>query len=245
MLPETPLVPDLSRASLVDSVAHRHEFDELTWVASGACTLVIAGRRWRTDTETALLIPAGVEHVVIPRPDSLVFPLLFEEGLASGPAPVAVRRSPALDSCARVLLQSGLATERALAAARATLRSLVTAAVGADAEAPVLPQDERARRVATTLLEHPATPLGLEEWARTVHTSGKTLQRCFRRDTGMTFPQWRSNARLSIALQRLDRGDAVASVARGVGFGTTSAFIAAFRRRYGVTPGAYRARVSP
>ncbi|NQX26096.1 helix-turn-helix transcriptional regulator [Microbacteriaceae bacterium VKM Ac-2854] len=108
----------------------------------------------------------------------------------------------------------------------------------------MLPQDERARQVATTLLEHPATPFGLEEWARTVHTSGKTLQRCFRRDTGMTSPQWRTSARLSVAVRRFDRGEAVAAVARSVGFATTSAFITAFRRRYGVTPGTYRARVS-
>lgn len=234
----------LSRAELVDRAEYCHEHDELTWVAAGSCTLLIESRRWQIGMDTALVVPAGVPHTVLPRPDSLVFPLIFPEGLTSAASPAVIDRTAVLDANVRVLLQPGLATEESIAAARRAVRDVVTHGLGRPESGLVLPLDSRARQVATTLLAHPASPLRLEDWARTVHTSGKTLQRCFRRDTGMTFPEWRTSARLASALPRLERGDSVTAVAQSVGFASPSAFISAFRRRHGVTPGDYRDRVA-
>lgn len=228
-------------ARLVDRATHRHDEDELTWVVSGSCTLVIGERRWNVDTSRALVVPADREHVVVPRPDSLVFPLFFPEGLAADEAHV-IPRTAELDSCVRVLLQSGIATPRAVAAARSEVIRRVGEAVRRRPEL-VLPTDARARRVAARIVEHPASALRLEDWARVVHTSAKTLQRAFVKETGMTYPRWRLRARLLAARTMLEDGRSVESVARAVGYAGAGAFIAAFRREYGVTPGAHRARV--
>lgn len=234
----------LSRAQLVDRAEYCHEHDELTWVAAGSCTLLIDGRSWRIDGETALLIPAGLVHTVIPRPDSLVFPLIFREGLTSSRSPALIHRTPVLNACARVLLQTGLATPESIAEARSIVRDEVARLAETETPGLKLPLDPRARDVATMLLEHPANPFDLEQWARVVHTSSKTLQRYFRSETGMTFPEWRATARLNVARRRLERGDAVHEVAKGVGYATPSAFIGAFRQLYGITPGAYRDQVA-
>jgi len=45
--------------------------------------------------------------------------------------------------------------------------------------------------------------------------------------------------RLQAALPLLATGEPVANVARRVGYDTASAFVAAFRRETGLTPGAY------
>ncbi len=229
-------------ARLVDRATHRHEEDELTWVISGSCTLVIGERRWNVDTSRALVVPAGREHVVVPRPDSLVFPLFFPEGLAVDDEAHVIPRTAELDSCVRVLLQSGIATARAVAAARSEVIRRVGEAVRRRPEL-VLPTDARARRVAVRIVEQPASALRLEDWARVVHTSAKTLQRAFVKETGMTYPRWRLHARLLAARTMLEDGGSVESVARAVGYAGAGAFIAAFRREYGVTPGAHRARI--
>ncbi len=224
--------------TLVDRIVTRHDADELTWVVTGACEVVVAGVRYAVDTRTALAIPAGVEHEVVPRPDSIVFPLLFPDGLfpaaVTGATPVP--RTPALEACARVVLQPGLSTDGAVAAARATVRDHVARADGV--VLPPLPRDPRARTVAEAILHAPADDVTLDEWAGRVHVCTKTLQRAFR-ETGMSFPRWRSTVRLVHGRDHLDQGARIASAARRVGYSSVSAFTTAFRQQFGVTPGAY------
>ncbi len=56
---------------------------------------------------------------------------------------------------------------------------------------------------------------------------------------GMTFDRWRTHARLRAALSLLAEGRPVSRVAHTVGYATPSAFLAAFRRTVGTTPGRY------
>ena len=72
-----------------------------------------------------------------------------------------------------------------------------------------------------------------------VGASSRTLARIFLSDTGMTFRQWQQQVRLLEGLARLAEGHTVTETALSVGYETTSAFIAMFRRSLGVTPGQY------
>jgi AraC-like DNA-binding protein len=54
----------------------------------------------------------------------------------------------------------------------------------------------------------------------------------------MTFPQWRTQLRLHLALRLLAEGDSVTRVAHQCGWASASAFIDTFRRAFGHTPGA-------
>ena len=102
-----------------------------------------------------------------------------------------------------------------------------------------MPSDERALEVARALISDPADPRNLAAWGREVGASGRTLTRAFLADTGIPFARWRTSVRLQAALPLLAAGEPVANVAGYVGYETPSAFIAAFRRQTGVTPGAY------
>jgi AraC-like DNA-binding protein len=70
----------------------------------------------------------------------------------------------------------------------------------------------------------------------------RTARRAFLAETGMTFLQWRQQARLTLAFERLARGEAVAEVSDAVGYATPSNFIAMFRRAFGAPPARYFAR---
>ena len=73
-------------------------------------------------------------------------------------------------------------------------------------------------------------------WAREVGAGGRTLSRLFAAETGVSFGRWRTRLRVRAALELPATGEPVAVVGRQVGYGTTSAFIAAFRREVGVIP---------
>src|SRR6516165_6477283 len=102
-----------------------------------------------------------------------------------------------------------------------------------------MPDDDRARQVAVTLLANPADKRTLAEWGREAGASERTLARAFLAGTGIPFGRWRTLLRLQAALPALAAGDPVSAVARRAGYDTASAFVAAFRRETGLTPAAY------
>lgn len=102
------------------------------------------------------------------------------------------------------------------------------------------PADPRLRDVAAILDNDPTDGRTLAELGRVVGASERTLSRLFRRDTAMTFPQWRAQLRLQHAMLLLAAGSTVTGAATASGYTNTSAFIAAFRDAFGVTPAAYR-----
>ncbi|MGW0802908.1 helix-turn-helix domain-containing protein [Nonomuraea sp. NPDC002799] len=98
-------------------------------------------------------------------------------------------------------------------------------------------EEPRLAAVCASLRRDPADGRTLAEIAQGAGTSGRTLARLFRRELGMTFPQWRTQLRLHHALLLLADGVPVTAVAHRCGWASASAFIDVFGRAFGYTPG--------
>ena len=101
------------------------------------------------------------------------------------------------------------------------------------------PTDRRLVRVTEALLANPADPRTLAAWGPVAGASPRTLARLFVRETGLSFGAWRQRARMLRALVELAHGTPVTGVALDLGYDSPSAFIAAFKRDFGTTPGRY------
>ena len=101
------------------------------------------------------------------------------------------------------------------------------------------PEDRKLNAMTDALLAHPDDSRTLESWAAKLGMSPRNLIRRFKKQTGLTFRQWRQQVRLLAALERLAEGQAVTSVALDVGYESPSAFVAMFRDTFGVPPGKY------
>lgn len=99
-----------------------------------------------------------------------------------------------------------------------------------------LPADPRLAKIATALLDNLADGRSLDAWAAWAGISGRSLSRHFVNQTGFTFTKWRQRARLFRALEHLAAGISVTAIAVALGYDNVSAFIAMFRRTFGVTP---------
>ena len=97
-------------------------------------------------------------------------------------------------------------------------------------------------RAVTAMLKAPAHPWTLDELAAEAHVSRATLVRIFRREGDLPPLGFLSELRLGLARQRLSSTNAtLAQVAAAVGYDSESAFVRAFRKRYGISPGRVRA----
>jgi AraC-like DNA-binding protein len=102
-----------------------------------------------------------------------------------------------------------------------------------------MPRDARALRATKHVRDTLEAAHTLAGVAKQAGASGRTLERLFRAETGLSFGAWRHRARLLRALQLLADDVTVTQTAIAVGYESTSAFVAAFRRTIGTTPGRY------
>jgi len=102
-----------------------------------------------------------------------------------------------------------------------------------------MPADRRLRQVCEALTAAPADETGGAAWAARLGITPRTLQRLFVKETGLSFRQWRQQARLLFALERLAAGARVIDVAFDAGYVSQSAFAAMFRSQFGVPPSAF------
>lgn len=102
-----------------------------------------------------------------------------------------------------------------------------------------IPGDARIRLICEALIENPAETSTAARWARRLGVTSKTVHRLFGKETGMTFAQWREQARLLFALRKIASGERIIDVATDCGYASQSAFTAMFRRHFGTTPSTF------
>jgi AraC-like DNA-binding protein len=218
---------------------HAHDSHQLAWAANGVLTVVADAGTWVLPPSRALWIPAGVAHETIASERSTMRTLYLEADQCPirwrSPRPVIA--TSLLAALIEHLDDRTLDPEHRSRAERLTFDLLEPVEVATIQV--TMPSDERALEVARALVSNPADTRNLAAWGHEVGASGRTLTRAFLHDTGIPFARWRTSVRLQAALPLLAAGEPVANVAGYVGYETPSAFIAAFRRQTGVTPGAY------
>jgi AraC-like DNA-binding protein/quercetin dioxygenase-like cupin family protein len=99
-----------------------------------------------------------------------------------------------------------------------------------------MPSDPRLLQICDTLRQRLGDPSTMADWARRLTVDVKTIQRLFVKETGMTFGQWRQQARLLRALELLATGRKVIDVALALGYESPSAFATMFRKQFDQTP---------
>jgi AraC-like DNA-binding protein len=218
---------------------HSHEHHQIALAERGVLTMAVAGATWVLPRSRALWVPAGEPHAVRASTDTTMISLYIDPG--RGPrhlvAPTVVDARGVVGELI-VHLSNRAVEDPERRRAEAVLWDLLRPVPVTALPLP-WPRDDRARRVADSLRDDPADGRSLAEWGHLVGASGRTLARRFTTETGLSFASWRTNARLAAALPLLADGMTNAAVAARVGYATPSAFVAAFHRELGTTPGRY------
>lgn len=221
---------------------HSHRRGQLVCVDSGLAHIRTPHGSWLLPPRRAGWIPSGVRHWgsmsgVLSAWSVLIAPEACE-GLPERPQVMAVDEL----MHGLVLRAAAWAHDDHLTQAQVRLIAVLLDEIRAAPREPLhlpVPEDRRALRIAKGLLADPADGRTLEDWARHAAVSPRTARRLFLAETGMSFAEWRQQARLVKALERLAGGAQVAEVADALGYASPSNFIAMFRRAFGETPARY------
>jgi AraC-like DNA-binding protein len=222
--------------------AHTHPWAQLIYARSGLMQVTVEGRVWFVPPTRAIWIPAGVQHRIGVKGEVALRTLYLSDDRARRVARgiEALEVSSFLSELIQhVLLQRML--DPCIPEHDHLARVLVDQIIAASAMDLVLPmpRDERALRLADHLRSKPTDKSDLEELAVQAGASLRTLQRYFSDETGMTIEAWRQKARLVHSAAALAAGASVTTAAMDSGYDSPSAYIAAFRKQFGVTPGRF------
>ncbi|ONH22408.1 helix-turn-helix domain-containing protein [Pseudofrankia asymbiotica] len=224
---------------------HDHAEHQLIYPGTGVLRVTTEVGSWVVPPLRAVWLPAGVAHAHRAHGPTHLHCLAFPEAddPFGFPDPTVVAVPALLREIIRALSETGLAPADRRDLTAVLLRSL--------RPVPELrlclpqPRDDRLAALAAMLDRDPADPRPLAELGSAVGASERTLSRLFRRQTGMTFPQWRAQLRLHYGLTLLAGGEPVTVVALACGYSNPSAFTAAFRDAFGVTPARYARETQP
>jgi AraC-like DNA-binding protein/quercetin dioxygenase-like cupin family protein len=218
---------------------HSHTHHQLAWTRSGVLSVAVADSYWVLPPTRALWLPAGVVHRTGATRDAVLCSLYLnpERCTLDWAEPTAVGVDGLLAHLIGYLAREDLADDARLRA-EAVVLDLLHPLPALPIDVP-LPVDERVRAVTDALLADPSDSRSLDAHARSIGVSRRTLTRLFVRDTGLSFDRWRTHMRLRAALPLLAEGRPVSQAAHAVGYATPSAFLAAFRRTVGTSPGRY------
>lgn len=223
--------------------AHAHPKAQLLYAIRGTMRVEVAGSIFTVPPTTALLIPANVPHSVrmkgMVAQRQLFIGNPFDELVANNVKVLSV--SSLLREVIIALCEEGPNWTNECRAGH-----LAAIALEEIRRAPVLPfalplpNDPRLLRVTSAILAVVSDRRTLTKWALDAGASERTLARLFLRETGMTFAQWRQQARLIEAYVLLSSGAKPTVTATTAGYASPAAFGVAFRAFFGCTPGAVR-----
>jgi AraC-like DNA-binding protein len=222
---------------------HTHDWNQVVYAISGVLTVAVEGRSFVISPEQAVWLPTGLRH----RVGSLLgakFRSLWiaaEAGRGLPASPTVFGVTPLLKALIIEATEIDGEDDRDDYASRVT--GLILCQLRRVRPLPGALPWPRGGSPLTALCEalyaDPADPRGPETWGRELGMSERTLARRFEAEVGMSLRSWRRRLRLFKAIELLGGGLDVTRTGMELGYGSTSAFVYAFRTEMGCSPQAY------
>ncbi|TDG09804.1 AraC family transcriptional regulator [Paraburkholderia guartelaensis] len=221
---------------------HHHSAAQLIYAVDGVMVISSEAGQWIVPPTQAIWMPAYMAHTVRMVNAVTMRTLYIQPDAASG-LPDRCHTVAISDLLRQLILSAMNITGEYTADSRdGRLMGLLLDELNFLPVLPLhlpLPTHPYLAEICKQIRDAPDDKRTLREWAQVVGVDPKTVQRTFAQQVGMTFGQWRQQARLLMALERLATGQSVLDVALSMGYDSPSAFTAMFKKQLGVVPSEY------
>jgi AraC-like DNA-binding protein len=221
---------------------HKHERGQLIFSLSGMLLVMTRGASFFLPPQRALWVPPGTEHESIVR-GHVSLRTLYVSPAARPDLPMACRVMDVSPLLRELIIEAArLPIEYDLAGRDGRIMELILDEIAASKPCPLsipMPRHPGLRKICEAILNNPGDDDELGDWAHAAGLGRRTFTRIFRRETNCSFAAWRQNVRLMEALSLLASGRSVTEAAFAVGYTSSSAFTAMFRKAFGAPPTRY------
>lgn len=229
------------------SPPHSHADPMLAWCYRGTVWVHLQDARWRLAPGQGVWIPADTPHTAHHEPGSTGCYTYIPDAALLAPVD-EVTRVLVPRAVQEMLLHLGINDMPTDLRVRiqSTLIEMLQQPLPESAsewgEVPI-PADERVAPLVQAVLADPGDPRSAIELFLAHGLHERTVLRIFQNDVGMSFGRWRTGVRMTLGARLIVDGTPIGAAAHRCGYATTSAFSAAFKERFGLTPRQHVARV--
>jgi AraC-like DNA-binding protein/quercetin dioxygenase-like cupin family protein len=221
---------------------HLHRRTQLLCVFSGVVLVATERGHWMIPPGHALHIPEGLPHTVEMLSDASIKSVYTMP--ADGAGQDGSPRVLEVTELARSLLLEAIRRQENPASDRKSdlVLALLVEEIATLEPRPLglpFPTDRRLAALCRNYMAHPTPNARLDDWAEKLSMSRRTFTRLFRRETGVSFINWRQQASVFACLPQLAAGLPVTEVALEAGYESVAAFTTMFRRMLGTSPRNY------
>lgn len=221
---------------------HAHPWGQLTYAIKGVLMVRTLQGTFLTPPQWAVWIPPGIEHEVITsvRTERRNFFIDPTRIAFSGEICRVIEVTPFMRELIRVV--AALPVEYDEDGPDGRLAQVFLDQLVRLPEAGFslpMPTTPTLLETCAALLRQPDDHRSVGDIARAIGMSERTLARVFQRETGMSFRDWRVRLKLMMSVESLEESRNVTRTAFDCGYDSLSAFIAAYKRQFGHTPGEF------
>ncbi|MDQ0137726.1 AraC-like DNA-binding protein [Neorhizobium galegae] len=217
----------------------RQPWGKVGYAVTGVMEARVEGRRFLCPPHYATWIPADALHACYNRENVKFVSIYIDRDLCAKMPKTActLQISPLIKAILADLAVRRITVPETDADRRLAF-VLIDQLLSAPRRESFLPvsEDVLLQPLIEALQADPSDRRSLSEWARSLETTEKTLSRRFSRHLGVSFNEWRQRLKLIASLSLIEDGRSVQSIAKILGYNSSSAFIAMFRRQTGTSP---------
>ena len=218
---------------------YQHHQAQCIFVHSGVLAIITEHGRYFVPPQQAIIIPAEALHELLAKTEVKlsIFHFITEQAEPLPTSTQVITVEPLLTALMNESLKISNEYQWQSSDGRLLrlIRDKLSQANSLDTFLPY-PKDNRLTNITERLLKHPSLKSDLNFWGKFVSASPRTLSRVFKKETNITYSEWRQRLNIQIAIKHLSLGDSINSIAELLGYESSSAFIYMFRKQMGVSP---------
>jgi len=221
---------------------HNHNWGQFVYANKGVMAVITEEGRYLIPPEQGVWVPATIDHEIITSTDVELTSLYIENEQAEefSVSCEVLNVSPFLKTLLNEAktIESEYQWQSTQGRLLRLIRDHISTAPPIDLQLPY-PKDKRLKEIISRIQKFPALKTDLNSWGKFVGASVRTLSRTFKRETGITYSEWKQRLSIQIAIKQLYMGESVGNIAINLGYESSSAFIYMFKKHMKVTPSNY------
>ena len=237
-----PIIADLAYVEKPHRIdPHQHQRGQLIFASHGSLLVKSMGPVLMVPPQFAVWIPPDIIHSVTAN-TSIHYCSLFIDALASTILPTVPQLLHITTLLKELTRAAANGSHAEISDAGSRLNYVILDQLQTLKPARValpVPDSERMHKLVEHFLLNPGDHIDLHYWSEQLSMSERSLTRNFTKETGMSFGQWLQHLKVLKAIELLEAGEMVKSIAFDLGYQQTSAFISMFKRVTGQTPKEY------
>jgi AraC-like DNA-binding protein/quercetin dioxygenase-like cupin family protein len=225
---------------------HQHRKCQLVLALHGAVTCQVDKALWMVPPHCGVWIPGGLPHSNRTTANAKLYYLFVEPDLVDLPKQCCTL---AISPVVREMILHLASIDQEYEPDSHTdrlARVLLDELARMPIERLCLPVSDHPKitEIENALRANPGDRRTIEQWARRVAMSERSLARLIVAETGLTFGRWRQLFHLLFAIRELAGGASVQRVSGDLGYESVTAFITMFKKALGQPPARYFASIS-